>query len=390
MGKRILVICCTPYQLLTAAQVLACYYPGEEADLILSDQMSGAQKLWEQAKGVWPYGRVYYLEERRLNRLAHVENAKNILLGAVAPEKLLERFLHLEGSYDVFLFSNISLMNQYLILALKRRNPRLQWLLFEDGAATYSQQVGGLVHSTSPKVCVQLHQVQKLQGMYLFHPETLDWKPGCPVHQLPQAYAPATLELLNRLFRYDKLGDRYDFPVVFFEESYPCDGVDIGDVALLDRVAKLVGKENVLVKTHPRNQVNRFALAGYRTNQDPSVPWELVALNHSFAGTVFLTVGSSAATNPWCVLGIPAKAVFLWELVEEPSKLRWDVLEQTKRLCQANPELFFCPKTWEECESLLSQLAVDVKPAGLLVEGLQIRGAGDGVQGVVKGLAVLP
>ena len=94
-------------------------------------------------------------------------------------------------------------------------------------------------------------------------------------------------------------------------------------MALLDRVAKLVGKENVLVKIHPRNQVNRFALAGYRTNQDTSVPWELVALNHSFAGTVFLTVGSSAATNPWCVLGIPAKAVFLWELVEEPSKLRW-------------------------------------------------------------------
>ena len=90
MGKRILAICCTPYQLLVAAQVLACYYPGEEADLILSDQMSGARKLWEQAKDIWPYGQVYYLEERRLNRLAHVENAKNILLGAVAPEKLLE------------------------------------------------------------------------------------------------------------------------------------------------------------------------------------------------------------------------------------------------------------------------------------------------------------
>ena len=70
MGKRILAICCTPYQLLVAAQVLACYYPGEEADLILSDQMSGARKLWEQAQDVWPYGQVYYLEERRLNRLA--------------------------------------------------------------------------------------------------------------------------------------------------------------------------------------------------------------------------------------------------------------------------------------------------------------------------------
>lgn len=81
MGKRILAICCTPYQLLVAAQVLACYYPGEEADLILSDQMSGARKLWEQTKDIWPYGQVYYLEERRLNRLAHKENAKNILAG---------------------------------------------------------------------------------------------------------------------------------------------------------------------------------------------------------------------------------------------------------------------------------------------------------------------
>ena len=190
-------------------------------------------------------------------------------------------------------------------MALKRRNPRLQWLLFEDGATTYSQQVGGLVQSTSPKVRVQLHQVQKLQGMYLFHPETLDWKPGCPVHKLPQAYAPATLELLNRLFRYDKLGDRYDFPVVFFEESYPCDGVDIGDVALLDRVAKRVGKENVLVKIHPRNQVNRFALAGYRTNQDTSVPWELVALNHSFAGTGVFDGGLLGGHQPLVRAGHP-------------------------------------------------------------------------------------
>ena len=56
--------------------------------------------------------------------------------------------------------------------------------------------------------------------------------------------------------------------------------------------------------------------------------------------------------------------MFLWELVEEPSKLRWDVLEQTKRLCQANPELFFCPKTWEECERLLSRLVVEQAAPG--------------------------
>ena len=57
MGKRILAICCTPYQLLVAVQVLACYYPGEEADLILSDQMSGAGSFGSRPRTSGPTGR---------------------------------------------------------------------------------------------------------------------------------------------------------------------------------------------------------------------------------------------------------------------------------------------------------------------------------------------
>ena len=356
MGKRILVTCCTPYQVLTAMQVLAVYYPHDRADLIVTDQMSASRKVWEGARECGAFGRVYYLEEKRLNGLARGKNLKNIVRGVLGPEKLLGNFLQLEGSYDVFLFSNLSLMNQYLVLGLKKRNPNLSWMLFEDGASTYSHQVGDLVLSRSPKVRTQLYALQKLQGIYLFHPDTLAWQPPCPVYQLPGKYEPRTLEALNKIFHYEQLPDRYDRPVLFFEESYPCDGVDIGDVALMDRVARLVGKENILVKIHPRNRVNRFQEAGYATNQDTSMPWELIVLNSAFERTLFLTVGSSAATNPWCVFRIPAKAVFLCNLVEEPQKLRNDVLDQTKQICQGRPDLFFFPSSWEECEELIPRL----------------------------------
>ena len=114
--------------------------------------------------------------------------------------------------------------------------------------------------------------------------------------------------------------------------------------------------QNILVKIHPRNRVNRFQEAGYATNQDTSMPWELIVLNSSFERTLFLTVGSSAATNPWCVFGIPAKAVFLCNLVEEPQKLRNDGLDQTKQICQGRPDLFFFPSSWEECEELIPRL----------------------------------
>ena len=44
MGKRVLVTCCTPYQLLVAAQVLYAYNPDCQADLVVTDQMSGSRR----------------------------------------------------------------------------------------------------------------------------------------------------------------------------------------------------------------------------------------------------------------------------------------------------------------------------------------------------------
>ena len=131
---------------------------------------------------------------------------------------------------------------------------------------------------------------------------------------------------------------------------------EIGDVALMDRVAELVGKENIFVKIHPRNRENRFEQAGYATNRDTAMPWELIVLNSSFERTLFMTVGSSAATNPYTIFGIPAKVVFLCELVEDKSKLRNGVLDQTKKVCRDRPDLFFFPKTWEEAEALIPRL----------------------------------
>ena len=211
------------------------------------------------------------------------------------------------------------------------------------------------MQSSSWKVKLQLYQVQKVQALYLFHPETLDWTPACPVYKLSPTYAPETLELLNAIFSYDRLPDRYDQPFLFFEESYPCDQVDIGDVALVDQIAGLVGKENIFVKTHPRNPENRFQQAGYATNASTAVPWELIVLNHSFSHTLFITVGSSAATNPYWVFGKPVRALFLCDLVEHPERLRHKVLVQTRKLCAARPDLFFFPQTWEECAALLAQ-----------------------------------
>ena len=103
MGKRVLITCCTPYQLLVAAQVLYAYYPDCQADLIVTDQMSGSRKVFQACRDSGRFGHVYYLEEKRLNNLPRGENLKNIVKGALFPQGLLEDFLRLEQAYDVFI-----------------------------------------------------------------------------------------------------------------------------------------------------------------------------------------------------------------------------------------------------------------------------------------------
>ena len=64
--------------------------------------------------------------------------------------------------------------------------------------------------------------------------------------------------LVNRAFGYEISTDRYDRKYLFFEESFFADHYPINDPELVDRLAQRVGKENLMVKIHPRNPVNRF------------------------------------------------------------------------------------------------------------------------------------
>ena len=151
----------------------------------------------------------------------------------------------------------------------------------------------------------------------------------------------------------EKMKDDYNVLFIFFEESYEGDGVDIDDLEVLENVTSEINKKDILVKRHPRNTVNRFEKLGYKTNINTTIPWELIILNNNFTNTLFLTIGSSAATNPYFIFGITAKVVFLCDCLREKKNLRTDILELTKGMCKKREDLFFFPKSIEEAKILL-------------------------------------
>ena len=126
---------------------------------------------------------------------------------------------------------------------------------------------------------------------------------------------------------------------------------------MLQIIASLVGKENIIVKIHPRNRINRFAEIGYTTNLNTSIPWEVVALNSDLQNCCLVTVFSQSAVLPFILLGKKTKSVLLYNLC--PSFSESDVKYKNffYSICeQKYATVFNVPKTITELKQIFAQV----------------------------------
>lgn len=117
------------------------------------------------------------------------------------------------------------------------------------------------------------------------------------------------LDNINSIFDYEKCNDIYDLPIIFFEESYYADGSEmIDDVGIIERLAESIGRDNIMVKLHPRNPINRFKRLGYKTNKNTEIPWELIVLNQEISKSILISISSSAVLSAYTIKGIREEA----------------------------------------------------------------------------------
>ena len=89
----------------------------------------------------------------------------------------------------------------------------------------------------------------KLNGVYLFTPELMDWKPCSAIRRIKKI-DPDNKEMVkvfNKAFGAETLSDNYSEKYIFFEESYFADGICVEDEEILDKISNIVGKDNLFV-----------------------------------------------------------------------------------------------------------------------------------------------
>ncbi len=317
--------CNTAYQVIVALQISTSINFNDENALLISDIVPNAKQIVSNLKKNKGFEKSDFIEVKDLEM-------KEIMFEFPASILFRKKFAHTFASIALFgarknieeyYFANITGAALAVGIYLKSKNKGMRFSIYEDGVSSYSriyeESIRYRLYNSSvlKRLRFKLFPsiVHSVDGFYVFSPELMIWKCPFTVKTIPKLGIDRNylVKILNMVFDYENSQDTYDEKVIFFEESYVQDGIIADDMEIVEHLAEKYGKANVLIKNHPRVKNNRFLEGGFKTNNDTSIPWEVIALNKDISSKILVTMTSTAVVNTFLLFETTAKLVLEYE-----------------------------------------------------------------------------
>lgn len=165
-------------------------------------------------------------------------------------------------------------------------------------------------------------------------------------------------EKLVELFEIENVPEeRY----IYFEQCFNDDGGIVNDIEIIEHIASVVGKDNLLIRLHPRARYDRFSMFGYHVTAATSALWEASILANSFENKVYITINSSAVFSEYKLLGEGSTAIVLDKLIwgayrNKKKKNSNSYLSEMINCCNRHKMNCYEPHQLEELNSILRYL----------------------------------
>lgn len=103
--------------------------------------------------------------------------------------------------------------------------------------------------------------------------------------------------------------------VIFFEGTFWGDGMLTDEMKLFLAIANHVGKENIIVKRHPRNTVDRFTPMGFKVMPQQTIPWEIMIKDIDLSQKLLISVASFTCFSSFDMYGRDSYSLLLKDLM---------------------------------------------------------------------------
>lgn len=312
-----LIVCNTYSQLIIAIQLKLTLFCDEEVDLWISDHSNNVDRIIEPLKETELFGDVQYIQDKDFvyNR-SKIGMVKDIIKFSFGEKSKLNI-----KKYQEIIFYSLSLLLYSISDYYDEINHEVKWSRMEEGIFSYETdfETGKRVRIIRllRKISRRYEIADHIKDYYCFFPELkvshLEWN----LIKIPsiKENAKQMASILKDIFRVEDI--LITQKIIFFASSSDIDGKPYGETEIILKLAELVGKDNLLVKVHPRDSRSVYGEYGISVMENSWVPWEAMQLIGNYQDKIMCTVNSGAFITISALQGGEGKGIFLYPVVEK-------------------------------------------------------------------------
>lgn len=366
-----LYICNNAFQIMTAVILADQIGNIENADIIITDRAANLEDYYKSITNLKIFRNTFFIHTKSCND-------KNRRFGYLMRQARCEYFGCTIGEAEKLPFDysdvysiDATCLTNFVCCELQQKEITPHVHLFEEGFGCYTNMYfehlynknvfRSIVKSTSSVIKGTKLTNNLIEDFYCYEPDLISWQCCVQIKQIkkPDVSKHSKLrELFNIIYSYEDDMELYKEQFIFFEDCVFQDSGDNRDYDVICQIAELVGKEEFLVKLHPRTQINRFTGNSIKTIKKQGMPWEIVVMNMDESQKhIFVTVSSSSVVAYSLLFKRNFTTILLFKCLPEFSaNIHSGILNFLETYAAKKPGLIYIPETLEEAYQLIEGL----------------------------------
>lgn len=323
MKHRLLIIANTYYQLILAVQMRMTIFCKDEVILLLSDHSAKSETVLNRLREKGTFSESYYIKTKGIiekrNSIQKAKDFFNIVLGTKNSFSFYLYGIENQTIDEIICFNyNIDIIGVYSLLYEKNNSVKVS--LFEEGILSYGVSFEDNLHRKIIRLFRKSIGKKDISDafyrFYCFYPQLYSGS-LCSV-KVPAITADSECaKVLRDIFSLNEESAKYAQKYIYFSSVYDFEGGhSIGEFELVKRIGELVGKDNLIVKTHPRDTRDVYEKNGFLVDKNSAVPWEVIQLTGDFFEKVFMTATSGSVLAGSFMSDKPVKTIYLYKLCD--------------------------------------------------------------------------
>ena len=361
-----LAIIATPMQLLNLLNLIEYTKYGEiKWDVVFLEDSPSDKTLFAKIKKAKFFSEVVFIPGAYKEYVNRSKNRMIRYLAYLNKENVYRFYSELPRDFYAYDYMCFYTYESYCICNYAYCfNKRLKFIWLEDGMTTYVKYDDFFPNRTIKSFAKWLLQhnrgKHRVECQFLYRPELATYTVPCQRYKLPYLQPNSKVAKISDLLFAVSTEEFIKSKYIYFDNSFAVSGMNINDSEILQLVSNVVGKRNLTIKVHPRNDAAIYKQDGYSVSTNSGIPWEAYYFHtDTVADKVLIGVISTALLSPFLYFNSRQKVISLIEFLDMDSidrNTRTYIEKVRDTFMIPHPDIYILPKNQAELENVLEEL----------------------------------